>query len=636
MIHLNGQGYTVAGVLGPGVEFPRGAGFWYPLGVEESVVARRTATFLQAIARVRSGAARERVVAEVKALVRRLALEHPEAYSHSQQAVVTPLIQYVTGSARIQLWILLGASVLLFCASALSASLLIISGVLGRGSEIATRIALGASQRHIIAQLAAEGMFLSSLACATGLVLAGVLIRLLIYWSPSDIPRIDEASLNAYSIAFAMVAAAIAGLACSILPGLPAIRMRVESVLREGSARLSLSRRSMRTRNLFILAQSSVTVMVLMLSGLFLMSYRALLSADIGFAHRDALSVNLQLRGPGLFAASKIDPNWRLTFYRQLLDRLRDSPGITSAAAILVRPLEGPIGWDRGYEFEFDRGRKEETLPKANFESITPQYFETLGTPLLKGRDFDEHDSEGAALVVIISRNLARQIEASGRSPLGQRIRFAGSSDWLTIVGVCGDARYRSVAEEDASVFVPYRQSGTPTPYVVIRGSRSKQELSSLIRRVLASMDGSQAVAKDATIGEMIDANMARQRFNMNLLVWFAVFVAALVTTGIYGIIAESTAAREREIAIRLALGASRRQLVKGLISKTLVFAFAGEVIGVCGMIPVSHWTSNLLYGISPSNSILPGFILVSVSVACLVASCVPAWAAVNRNSVDL
>lgn len=637
MIRLNGQGYTVAGVLAAGVEFPRGAGFWYPLGVEKDVVERRGATFLQAIARVKRGVSHEHVAADVDALIRRLALQYPDVYPRSQRAVVTPLIEYWTGSSRVHLWVLLGASVLLFCASILSSSLLIVSRVLGRGTEIATRVALGASNRQVLAQLLAEGSVLAFIAGVAGLAFAAVLIRILIYWAPKDIPRLNHASLNPASVLLALLGASAAAVACTVVPGMPALRMRVESVLREGSARVSLSRHSLRTRNAFILAQSSVSVAMLILAGLFLLSYRALISADVGFAHRDTLTVNLQVRGPGLFASSRIDPNWRHNFYAQLLNHLRETPGVTSAAAVLVRPLEGTIGWERGYEFDFEQGKNQSaTLPKANYEAVTPDYFRTVGTPLLEGRDFSEHDSEGGAPVVIISRNLAKRITTAARSPLGQRIRLSGSPEWLTVVGVCGDARYRNVAQEDESIFVPYRQSGAPTPYVVIRGTRSTGKLSSLIRRVLASMDSTQAVAKDATLGELIDAQMAHHRFNMTLLLWFAVCAIALATTGIYGVIAETIAARQREIAVRMALGASRGRVVRGLVAKTLLFAFLGEATGLFVIIPIYHWISGLLYGVTPTSPLLLGFVLMLVSVACLLATCLPAWVAVDKESIVL
>ncbi|HVT95310.1 MAG TPA: ADOP family duplicated permease [Bryobacteraceae bacterium] len=637
MIRLNREGYTVIGVMAAGVEFPRGAGFWVPLGVDQNVVEHRGATFLQAIGLARPGVPHERIAAEVDTLVRRLAVEHPEAYPPSQRAVVTPLINYWTGSSRIQLWILLGASVLLLATSILSAGILILSGILARRTEIATRAALGAQSRQILAQLAAEGALIAGSAAIAGTILASFVTAILVRYAPSDIPRLADASLSWAGIGFSVVCASLAAIICTLIPGWAAIRLPLESVLREGGVRLSLSRRSLRTRNIFILAQTALTVAMLAIAGLFVLSYRSMISTDTGFANRDTLSLNLQLRGPGLFSGSAIAPPTRQSFYFHLLSRLRETPGVLSAGAVLVRPLEGTIGWDRGYELDFEAGRnKSSVLPKGNYEAITPDYFRTVGTPLLEGRDFTEHDSEESDPVVIISRNLAQRFRAAGKQPLGRRIRLGGSPEWLKVVGVCADARYRGVTQEDVGLFVPYRQSRASTNYLVIRGKQSASELGSLVRQTLARMDPAQAAAGDATIGKLVDANTAREKFNMILLLWFGGCAVLLAMLGIYAVIAGAVAARKREIAIRAALGAPRGRLVGSIVYRTLGFALAGELIGTAAAILAYGRLSGLFYGVAPYRLYLFGSVVLFVLAASLCAGCWPAWSAGESRSMDL
>jgi predicted permease len=621
MLRLNGSGYTVIGVMGRGVEFPRGAGFWYPLGVDENVVTRRGATFLQAIARVRRGVSHQRVAGEVDALVRRLAVEHPEAYPPSQRARVTPLVEYWTGSSRPQLWILLGTSILLLGAAILNACTLILSGVLGRRTEMATRVALGAQSRQILALLGAEGSVIAAFAAVGGVALAELALRCLLLVAPPDIPRLDEAAINGASLAFAIGAAALAAVVCMLLPGLAATRMPLDAVLREGGTRLSLSRRGVRLRNLFVLAQGAVTVLVLAVAGLFLLSYRSTMGVDTGFAHRDAVTMNLQLRGPGLLASKNMDAETRRAFYTQLLERLRTAPGVTSAAAVLLRPMEGAIGWERSYEFEFEAGRKDSAiLPKANYEVVTPDYFRTVGTALLEGRDFTAHDSAASEGVVIVSRNLADRIRAAGYAPVGYRLRMGGDA-WLKIIAVCADARYRSVTQEDADLYVPYLQAQAPTHYVVIRGTRPPAELTQLVTRTVAQMAPGQAVASPKTIAELSDANTARQRFNLILLLWFGACAAVLAAMGIYGVIAEALAARQQEIAIRTALGASPVQLVKAVVAKPLIFVLSGELLGLCLLALAKTWISGLLYGVKPYDPALPGTVFVFVFGLSLAAA---------------
>ncbi len=458
MIRLNGRGNTVIAVMAPGVEFPRGAGLWIPLGTEPEIVDHRGATFLQAIARTKPGISQGRVAGEVNTLFQRLAIDYPEAYTRSQRGVVTPLVEYWTGSARLHLWIMLGATLLLLVASAISASNLLLSRTLSRRHEIATRLALGARRGQILAQLGAEGALVALVAAVAGLGIAQSAIRFLVRWAPPDIPRLAQAALDLNGFAFAAGAATLAAVACTIIPGWSAMRMHLEAALREEGARSSLSRRAGVTRSIFILAQTAVTVMLLAMAFLLVLSYRSMMSADTGFANRDALTMNLQLRGPGMLSGRGFDPESRRLFYTNLLNRLRAAPGVTSAAAVLLRPLEGTIGWDVPYEFEFEAGSKDgQVLPKVNYEVVTPDYFKTVGTPLLEGRDFDDHDSEQGEPVVIISQTLAQRIHAAGHAPLGHRLRLGlGAAHWSKVVGVCSDARYRSITQKGADIFVPH------------------------------------------------------------------------------------------------------------------------------------------------------------------------------------
>ncbi len=638
MIRLNGQGHTVIGVMAPGVEFPRGAGLWIPLGVEQRIVERRGATFLQAIARTKPGVSGERIAVQVNALFRRLAADHPEAYTRSQQGVVTPLVEYWTGSARLHLWIMLGASLLLLMASVISSSNLLLSRTLSRRSEIATRLALGARHGQILTQLGAEGAVVATVAAAVGVCVAQSAIRFLVRWAPADIPRLPEAALNANCFFFAAGAAALAAIACTVIPGWSATRMNLESAFREGGTRSSLSRRAGRTRSLFILTQAAVTVILLAVASLLVLSYRSMMSADIGFANPDALSMNLQLRGPGMFSGQAFDAKYRRSFYTQLLNRLREAPGVTSAAAVLLRPLEGTIGWDVSYEFEFEAGaRDRRVLPKTNYEVVTPDYFKTVGTTLVEGRDFDDHDSEDGEPVVIISQTLAQRIRTAGFSPLGYRLRYGLNSDrWSEVVGISSDARYRSITQRGADIFVPYLQASQPTNYVVIRGKRSATELAALVRQTLTAMDSSQAVAGVATIGDLIDANAARHRFNMILLLWFGICAAILAATGVFSVIAEAMVAREREIAIRNALGAQRPRLVRDMVSRTVGLVLVGEFLGACVIFALGRLGSELLYGVSARDPLVLGSVAVFLFIVSVGAAFWPAWSAASDPKASL
>jgi putative ABC transport system permease protein len=617
MIRLNGQGSTVIGVMARGAEFPRGAGMWVPLGIDARVAERRGASFLQAIARVKPGVSRERIAAEVSELFVRLAAEHPEVYSRSQRGVVTPLAEYWAGSARLHLWVMLGASLLLLGASIVSAGNLLLSRMLARRFEFATRIALGARRGQIMAQVAAESAVVALTAALAGLAVAQAAIRFLVRLAPPDIPRLSEAGLNIDGFWFAAGGAAAATIAatiaCTVMP-----RER-------GGARTSL-------RDVFVVAQAAVTVMLLAMAALLVLSYRSMMQADIGFANRDAVSMNLQLRGPELFSSQAYDLKARRLFYAELLKKLREAPGVTSVAAVLLRPLEGTIGWDVAYEFEFEAGGKRaRVLPKVNYEVVTPDYFRTVGTPLLAGRDFNDHDVDGADPVVIISETLARKVRAAGYEPVGYRVRLGGNV-WSKVVGVSADARYRSITQQGADVFVPTTQATPSTNYLMIRGTRSAGDLAGLVRATLAGIDPNQAVAGVATLGELIDRTSARHRFNMTLLVWFGICAAILAASGVYSVVGETMASREREVAIRSALGAQRGRLVREMVSRTLGFVLLGELAGMAVVIGLGKVESGVLYGVSARDPRLCAAILAFLFVTSVAAAFWPAWSTAGKD----
>lgn len=540
----------------------------------------------------------------------RLAADHPQFYSQSQQAVVTPLPEYWTGSARLHLWIMLGASFLLLMAALISAGNLFLSRAMARRREIATRTAIGAQRWQIVAQFGAEGTAAGLAAAAAGLAMAQWAIRVLVKFAPADIPRLADAGLRLDSFTVAAAGSVLAAVACSVLPAWFAIRPQARTGKKAQSA--------------FLFAQAAVTMTLLAMSAYLVLSYRSLMTTESGFAHRDAVSMNLALHGSGLFPAQAYTAKARHEFYKRLLDRLRESPGVTSAAAVLVRPLEGAIGWERTYQFEFEAGDGKRELPKANYEVVTPQYFETVGTPLLEGRDFDATDSEREEGVLIISKRLAERIRRAGHEPLGYRMRFAVDDAWMKVIGVVGDAHYRSITKSGGDLFVP--DWGIGTNYVVIRGTRPAGELATLVRQTLASMDPGQAVASVATIGELLDRDTARSRFNMVLLLWFGVCAAILAATGIYSVIAEGAAARQREIAIKNALGAGRVRLVRDMVAAALAFVIAGAAAGIAGAVALGTAATDVLYGISPRDPVILGGVLLFLMAISAGASVLPAW----------
>ena len=607
IVRLNGVGHSVIAVMPPTLDFPRGAGLWVPLKTE----LRRGATWLIAVARTKSTTQELRQAADRTFQLQ--ATSYPKDYTPSQRGVVTPLPEYLTGASKSQLLVALLAAFLLLLSACVSASNLFLSRTLVRSREIATRMALGASRGQLFAQFSVEATIAAIMATVIGALTAHLLIRALVSVAPADIPRINAAHLDWEALALAAVIALLAALACMIGPAL---------VLRNST------RRTNRLRNMFVFAQAALTVSILAVGLLLLLSYRAMLNTDLGFAHRDTLTLNLALRGPG------VKPDIRRRFYRDLLDNLRKEPEVTNAAAVLLRPFEGPIGWDTEYVPDFEAATRDPNkLTKANFEVVTPHYFETVGTALAAGRDFNDHDTLESEKVAIVSDSLAQRYRKAGRDPLLQKIHTFGEN--RRIIGITADARYRRVVQSADNVYVPYTQVGVPTNYLVLRGRVSAGELLKLVRRTLNQVDPSQAIAGEATLGEMIDRNTASTRFNVSILILFGLGALVLAAAGIHSVVRESVVVKAKEIALRNALGAGRTSLIKSTMRSALIAVATGELAGLAAGIALSRTASDLLYGVAPTDPIVLLAAALLMFIVAALAAIGPAWNAATQDPLQ-
>ncbi len=621
-IQLDGSNYEVIGVMGPEIDFPRGAKLWLPLPRSTD----RDSTWLQAIVRVKPGYSDAQVRTELRSLFQRQEEEYPQFYPKTQLPVVTRLPAYWTGATRLQLSLSLGASVLLLIAACVTAGNLFLSRALARKQEIATRTSLGASPRQVFSQFAAEGLAAGVIAGSVGVTLAWALVRLLVAWAPSEIPRIADAGIRGEALIFASSASLLTALACSLAPCWLATQLNVSTMLREGGARLTSGRGGRLIQAAFTTVQTAVTVVLLAASLLIAVSFHAMLSEDIGFANRDAVTMHLNPRGPQFNAASQD------AFYTELLKRLRESPAVTSAGAILLRPLAGPIGWDTQYRLAADANVPAKELPTANFQVVTPGYFETVGTPLLEGRDFNERDGPDAEQSVIIGHSLAEHLRQAGQEPLGSRIRLYYGDPWWTVVGVVADARYRGVRLTRDDLYLNYLQTNVPVRYPVVRGSGTAAELAELVRREAARLDPTLAVAEVQTIEQLVESDTAQQRFNMTLLLLFAAGAILLAAAGVYSVVAENLTEQRCEIAIRMALGADRHRLIRKLVAATTAFVVLGALFGVCCVLVLGRSVADLLYAVTPEDPIILGSVVAFVLFVSAFAAFIPAWSITGRE----
>jgi putative ABC transport system permease protein len=623
-IDLDGRGHTMVGVLAPGVGFPQEADLWVVLGSS----TRRGTTYLQAIARVRPGYSDEQVSQQVGNVFAWMGREFPEFYSPTQQPVIATLTEYWTGSARSRLMLALGAAFLLLIAACITASNLLVSRALARKLEIATRTSLGATSSQIFAQFAAEGLATGAIAGMARLAIAWVLVRFLIVLAPAEIPRIAEAGLDLSVMLFAGTVSLVAAMSCSVTPTWMASRLQTGALVREGGGRSTSGQLGRLVQGAFSVAQSAATVVLLTTALLIAISFHALLTEDIGFANRDAVAMNLTLRGWPNSATE------RDAFYTELLAHLRDNPAVVSAGALLLGPLQGTIGWDMPYRLDLDSATPEQELPMANFQVTTDGYFNTVGMPMLRGRDFDRGDDGEAERVAVISRSMADKLQRMGKQPLGSRIQLGkqlGGTLW-TVVGVVANGRYRGVGLPSDDVYVSYLQTPIPVRYPVVRGNGSPKELIALVQREADHLHPGLSVAEAATIGELVERDTAQQRFNLTLLLVFAGGALLLAGAGVYSVVAEGVSDRRKEIAIRVALGAGRLRLMGQLVVVTLGFVVVGLGAGFLGVFGLRTTITDLLYETDLADPLVLGGVAGFLLLVSVLASIVPAWRATGQE----
>ncbi|MGI8995650.1 MAG: ABC transporter permease [Pyrinomonadaceae bacterium] len=622
-ITLNDTGFSVVGVMPADFEFLKGVDIWSPVSasIGGGALQNRSAVFLQAVGRLKPGVTREQAEAEMNAVISRIAAAHPETEAGGHRVVMTPVAEYLFGNARLALWLLLAATGLLLLIACANVASLLLARATSRRKEIAVRAALGASRWRVVRQLFVESLTLAIAGGALGVLLAYWLADLLVVVAPTDIPRVENVRIDAavltFSIAVTLLTAALFGLA----PALTAARVNLTDALGDGS-RTAGERHGNRLRGALVVGEIAVTLVLLVGAGLALRSFVKLQQVDTGFDTENVLTFQLRLFGKRYQDAKSVRD-----FYQQLIERLEAQPGVEAAGAVLIRPLEGVIGWDVPYATANQSPDEAKRNRVPNFEVVTPHYFRSVGLPLKVGREFTERDTEESPKVVIISEAMAQSIFAPGVDPVGQRLRLFDPTDpdnsWRTVVGVVGDARYREVRDARWDVYVPYRQFAFPVRYITVRTASDPAAFSAVVRREVAALDPQQAVTSVKTTAQLFSENVARPRFNSLLLGLLAALAALLAALGIYGVISYAVAQRTREIGVRIALGAQRGDVLRLVFKQGLTLIVSGIVIGLVGAFMLSRLMESLLFGISatdPATFIVVSLLLVVVALlACYI-----------------
>ena len=638
-ITLNGRGYTVVGVMPREFQYPARAEVWLPLGqlYQPAWGNRNNHLGLFGVARLKPGVTVSQARADLERVAANLAQAYPDT-NRDERANVTPLQDIYVRDVRLALWTLLGAVGFVLLIACANVANLLLARATGRQREFAIRAALGASRRRIIRQLLIESLLLALVSGALGLLLALWGVDLILAIRPDYLPRASEIGIDGRVLLFTTVVSLLTGVGFGLAPALAASRTDLHEALKTGERAAVLGRGLL--RNGLIVTEVALTLVLLIGAGLLLKSFARLQRTDAGFAYEHLLSFNVALP-----AQKYKDEQQRSNFLQTLLPRLRALPGVEDAAASSGLPF-GYNNWQTQFIIDGRPLPPASAVPVMDATAVSADYFRAMRIPLIRGRYFTEQDNrqwidekslqgrdEGAHAVaglnaVIIDEEFARRYWPD-EDAVGKRIRFGASADSppLTIVGIVGRVRMEGLQTDSSRVqgYLPYLQFPTRYLAIVIRSTLDPEQLIAQARREVAAVDREQPIYSVRTLAQMRATSIAPAALNLTLVGLFAALALVLAAVGLYGVMSFVVSQRTREIGIRVALGAQRRDIFKLIVGRGLLLVLAGVALGLGGAFAITRALASLLYGVSATDPLT--FAAVSVLLACvaLLACYVPA-----------
>ncbi len=634
---LNGESRTVIGIMPPGFQHPCPWTFdsptevWTPLPVEE-LLDDRGGNWLLVMGRLAEGIGRETAQQEMNVIAKRLEEMYPDTNEHIGARVV-PVLETLLGSTTAQLIFLLGAAGLVLLIACGNVAGLLIARAMTRKTEVAIRSSLGASRSRLVRQLVVENLPL--------FLIGGGLSALLAYWSigllkasiPPNIPRIQGIGIDLGVLAFTLGVSLVTGVVFGLIPALMTSKTDLVESLKQGRGTTRGGRN--RIRHLLVVSQFALTLVLANGAALMLQSYSQLRHMDHGFRTEGTLTLQLNLLGPKYEKASQVS-----AFYNDVLERIESIPGVSRAAGISRLPLEGGQNGTATIEGR-ENAFGDLKGPLVEVKTITPEYFEAMGIPLISGRGLTEQDGSGARIGVVINQTLAR-VGWPDETPLGKRFWYDDSGPKFSVVGVVGDTRQWGLEREPISeAYFPYSEalasgfySFREVRFIVARTEIDPASVVPAIRREIGSVDADLPISDIRTAETLVAESIARRRFNTILVVLFAGLGLVLVAAGIFGAMSYFVHQRMHEIGVRMALGANRQGVLKLVLLQGLKLAALGVVAGMAGVFATMKLTESMVYGVRPTDPLtLVGGIVFLVAIG-LVASAIPARRATKVDPV--
>ncbi|MDQ1450740.1 MAG: hypothetical protein QOK38_606 [Acidobacteriaceae bacterium] len=637
-IPLDGRPYTVIGVLPASFTLPSTQLLGGFLGTSHALEAfvpfGWTADQLSEIegdynyfgvARLKPGVSIGQATAEMNTLEEALSRQTPD-HAHLT-ATIIGLQQYLTGSSRNSLLMLLAAVATVLLIGCVNITNLLLARAASREHEAAVRSAMGASPAQLVRSAVTEPLLLSAVGCLLGLALATLALPSLAHALPSALPLLHPLRMDGQLVLFAIGASLVSALLCGLLPALRFVRSHPQQALRSESRTASESAGGKRMRRALVVGEVAASVTLVVLAGMFLLSLYHLLRVDRGFTTEHVISADVVLPDKQYGK-----PAQREAFYQRSLDQLRQLPGVRSAGVISVLPLEGDR-WGDLISLPTDT-RPLFSRPAASFRWISSGYFETMQIPLLAGRFFTQDDL-GKNVAVISQR--AAQIAWHSQNPIGQFFRRGDPEGKpFQVIGIVGDVRAVDLSKQPpAMVYVPLTYRSNQTGSFVIRTENDPAAMADPIRKAIWSIDAQVPVPEVRTMQTIVDGSLAARNFQLHLLLAFAVCALVLAALGIYGVVAYSALQRTRELGIRIALGAQPAQIYRLILEEGITPVLFGTIAGIALAVLAARAISGLLFGVAGFNIGIAAAAAAVLLVTGGLASLLPAIRATRIDPVQ-
>ncbi|MBV8858087.1 MAG: ABC transporter permease [Acidobacteria bacterium] len=624
-VRIDNKPRTVVGVMPEEFDFPLNAcQVWAPLAFDADDAKDRDNHYLQVVGLMRPGVSVAQADAEVRAVADRARTLYPDT-NGGRTAFAESLTDSFTRGPKPYIIVLLGAvGFVLLIACANVANLLLVRAS-SRQRELAVRTALGASRWRLIRQLLTESLLLALIGGAAGLLFSVWGVDFISKGMPPTftkyIPGWKHMRIDSTVLLFTLGASVLTGIVFGIVPALQATRTNLNEALKEGGQRGSTGGRNL-MRSVLVVAEVALSLVLLAGAGLMVRSFYEMMRADLGLRPDGVLVAQMSLP-----KAAYPEKAQSVDFYERLVARMRALPGVASAAAINFVPMSRDGNSSSQFYVEGRPAPPPDRRPYANYNVVTPGYFETAGTRVLRGRGFQESDDERAPLVCVVNETLARHM-FPGEDPVGHRLVVSEKEAPWEIVGVSADVKNEDLAQEaEWEFYRPHRQEPWYTMALVVRAGEGQTAtgLAPLVRGEVKALDAGLPVYNVRTMQDVVDEAVSPKRLTMFLLAFFAAGALLLAAVGLYAVMSYAVAQRRHEIGIRLALGAQGRDILTLVLSQGLLLTLVGLGLGLAGALGVTRVMASILYGVSATDPLVFGGVALVLAAAALLACYVPA-----------